>query len=247
MILERLAIGLSIAVERMAPATATWRAVDTVIDPAASLEHRMSAAVRLRIDGNSRLRVIAQPARQPVGAALHSTVVATPVGAIRAVIGTSRSPVVDAADSAGNTNPTTHRRAGFGTVGDAANLSRSWVSALLALRLTSRRRPVLDAEELGSVLLIAEAADAHTQPHPDLAALGRVLHRDGKALAVLEALLATDSLRAAAGELGLHHSTLQAKVAELSSELGYEIRRPDGRTRLSLALSLHWLASNRFE
>ena len=98
MILERLAIGLSIAVERMAPATATWRAVDTVIDPAASLEHRMSAAVRLRIDGNSRLRVIAQPARQPVGAALHSTVVATPVGAIRAVIGTSRSPVVDAAD-----------------------------------------------------------------------------------------------------------------------------------------------------
>jgi len=106
---------------------------------------------------------------------------------------------------------------------------------------------VLDAEELGSVLLIAEAADARAEPHPDLAALERVLHRDGRALNLFGSLLATDSLRGAAGELGLHHSTLQARVAELSTELGYDIRRPDGRTRLSLALSLHLLATNRFE
>jgi hypothetical protein len=82
---------------------------------------------------------------------------------------------------------------------------------------------------------------------PDLAALERVLHRDGRALNLFGSLLATDSLRGAAGELGLHHSTLQARVAELSTELGYDIRRPDGRTRLSLALSLHLLATNRFE
>jgi len=255
MILERLAIGLAIAVERMAPATVAWRAVDTVIDPTESLEHRMSAAVRLRIDASHWLRVIAQPAREPVGDARHSTVVVTPVGAIRAIIGPVGGAGAPAQGSApgpaggtdGRTNGEPARRAGFGTVGNAANLSRSWASALLALRLTSRRRPVLDAEELGSVLLIAEAADARAEPHPDLAALGRVLHRDGRALAQFESLLATDSLRGAAGELGLHHSTLQARVAELSTELGYDIRKPDGRTRLSLALSLHLLATNRFE
>ncbi len=255
MILERLAIGLSIAVERMAPATVAWRAVDTVIDPAESLEHRMSAAVRLRLDASLRLRVIAQPAREPVGNARHNTVVVTPVGAIRAIIGPVGGPAAPAQSGAGAANAGTNghasgdtaRRAGLGTVGDAAHLSRSWASALLALRLTSRRRPVLDAEVLGSVLLIAEAADAHAEPHPDLATLERVVHRDGRALNLFESLLATDSLRGAAGELGLHHSTLQARVAELSTELGYDIRRTDGRTRLSLALSLHLLATNRFE
>jgi hypothetical protein len=257
MILERLAIGLSIAFERMAPATAAWRAVDTVIDPSESLEHRMSAAVRMRIDGGHRLRVVAQPAREPVGEGRHSTVVVTPVGAIRAIIGTAAEPGFHEPSRAGCTNgaraggtnasTTSARRAGLGTVGDAANLGRSWTSALLALRLTSDARPVLDADELGGVVLIAEAADARAEPHPDRAALERVLRRDGRALALLESLLATDSLRGAAGELGLHHSTLQARVAELSSALGYDIRRPDGRTRLSLALSLHLLATNRFE
>jgi hypothetical protein len=108
MILERLAIGLSIAVERMAPATVAWRAVDTVIDPAASLAHRLSAAVRLGVDAGHRLRVIAQPAREPVGDGRRNTVVVTPVGAIRAIIGPVGGPAAPVQSGAGAANAGTN-------------------------------------------------------------------------------------------------------------------------------------------
>ena len=126
MILERLAIGLSIAVERMAPATVAWRAVDTVIDPAESLEHRMSAAVRLRLDAGHRLRVIAQPAREPVGDARHNTVVVTPVGAIRAIIGPVGEPAAPAPSGAARRDGR-HERAhdrGHGPTGRARHRRR---------------------------------------------------------------------------------------------------------------------------
>ncbi|MEP6560947.1 MAG: alpha/beta hydrolase [Nakamurella sp.] len=234
MILERLAVCLSITLERSAPVVATRRAVETVIDRGEPLEHRLAAAVRLRIDARLRLRVIAQPADEPVGDAPHSTVVVTAVGAIRAVIGT------------GDYTSGAHR-AGFGIVGNAANLDRSWASALLALRLTSDRTPALDAEQLGGLRLLAEAADLHAESHPDRTALQRAIDDDRRTLATVSSLPATESLRAAAIELGVHHSTLRARVAELSAGLGYDIRKPAGRTRLSLALSLYLLATNRFD
>lgn len=62
----------------------------------------------------------------------------------------------------------------------------------------------------------------------------------------MEALLATDSLRAAAAAIGIHHSTLQAQAAKCSTALGFDVRSPQGRLRLALALKLHRLAITRF-
>lgn len=67
-----------------------------------------------------------------------------------------------------------------------------------------------------------------------------------RSLELLECVTEHDSLRAAAIELGLHHSTLQNRI-EYSRRLGYELRTSRGRMRLSLALAHLKLASNRFE
>lgn len=150
-------------------------------------------------------------------------------------------------------DPVTARTARVGIAVAPDSLHRSWASALLALRLTSAHHPVNHADELRTVLLLADAADRAADQHPDVAALarsletGRALDPAGRTLAVLDAVVATDSLRAAAAEVGLHHSTLQSRVTELSNALGYDIRTPSGRTRLALALHLYRLATARFD
>jgi sugar diacid utilization regulator len=160
-------------------------------------------------------------------------VVVTPVGAIRATI-VARDVTSTAA------------RLGVGLVVGADELPKSWSSALIALRLTSARHPVVDAEGLGSMMALAEVSDTRP-PTPDVAAIERLDERDQKAITTLEAIVANDSLRAAATEVGVHHSTMQARAAELSVALGYDLRTAPGRTRLSLALSLLTLSRNRFD
>jgi DNA-binding PucR family transcriptional regulator len=74
-----------------------------------------------------------------------------------------------------------------------------------------------------------------------------VLGGSERVLAIVEAVTANESLRAAAVDLGLHHSTLQSRATEISADLGFDIRSPSGRTRLVLALRLYLLETNRFD
>ncbi len=82
---------------------------------------------------------------------------------------------------------------------------------------------------------------------PDVTALSDLIDSHPGAEVLLEAIVATDSLRAAGVDAGLHHSTVQARAAQYSDALGFDIRTPRGRVRLSLALSLHRLATTRFD
>ncbi|WP_079582665.1 helix-turn-helix domain-containing protein [Arthrobacter sp. 31Cvi3.1E] len=50
-----------------------------------------------------------------------------------------------------------------------------------------------------------------------------------------------------AGQLNLHHSSVQHRAAEFSTALGFDIRTPQGRVRLTLALALFLLATNNFD
>ncbi len=233
MILERLAISLDITLERSAPVAALRRAVETVLDAAEPESVRQAAATRLKLDPHSSYRVDAVPAGSPPIDG-HQSVVVTPAGTVRAVIRLA----TDAAPSG---------RAGIGVACAPAGLADSWRSGLVALRMTSESEPVVRANELGAVLLLAEAADSSAGTPADVAALSRLLAASDRTLPALQALVANDSLRAAATELGVHHSTLQARTAELCETLGYDVRSPGGRTRLSLALRLHLFATNRFE
>ncbi|WP_382308103.1 helix-turn-helix domain-containing protein [Herbiconiux sp. UC225_62] len=64
---------------------------------------------------------------------------------------------------------------------------------------------------------------------------------------MLDALAHTDIVRAAAALAGVHHSTMQARAADLAEALGFDPRTPSGRVRLSDALRLHRLATARFD
>ncbi|MGL4257503.1 MAG: helix-turn-helix domain-containing protein, partial [Microbacterium sp.] len=104
-------------------------------------------------------------------------------------------------------------------------------------------RATVDAEELGALLVLADAADARAEPVPDVAALEAL---DPRSLDLLDAIADLDSMRAAASRLGLHHSTVQQQSAALSQSLGYDPRTPSGRVRYTLARTLQRLSHPTF-
>lgn len=234
MILERLAIAAGIAYERTSPAAASRRALETIIDDQASAEARSDAAKRLHLDPQARYRIVAT----------GDTDTGAPTGRVPAVVvGTAYGPV-----RAALTDETSSlRRAGIGIPSTPTSLPESWASALIALRLSSPREPVVDAADLGALLPLARAADAAPHGMPDVEALTDLVTSHPGAEALLDAIAGTESLRAAGVEAGLHHSTVQARAEQYSTALGFDIRSPRGRVRLSLALALHRLATTRFD
>ena len=59
-----------------------------------------------------------------------------------------------------------------------------------------------------------------------------------------DAVASTPSLRTAASVLLVHHSTLQERVAAAERVLGWDIRDPQGRLRLQLALVVRRLLAS---
>ncbi|GAA1059064.1 helix-turn-helix domain-containing protein [Agromyces bracchium] len=224
MVLERLALAVSVTTARRAPAGTG--AVELAVSAAASADERGTAAARLRLDGRTVRAVALPPSAEPIPPG-PTALIATARGLARAVLDADGVDVPEGV------------RAGIGTAGPPERLPESWTAALIALRLTSPLRPVVDARDLGGLLLVAEAADRSAEPHPDAIALERL---DDRARAVLAAFEATGSLRAVAARLGMHHSTVQAKLDGLAVALGYDPREPEGRTRLALAETLAALA-----
>ena len=243
MILERVAIALGISFDRTSPVAASRRAIEVLIDAMAPLDRRMDAAAMLRLDRDTAYRVVAVPASAELRAT-PSTVIYTVVGPVRAFV--PRLPATpqlgDAQLPAG-----AGARSGVGLAMEPGMLHRSWASALLALRLTSERQPRQLADDLGGLLVLAEAADSSAYQTPDLTALTRLVTQHPKALRLLESLASANSLRAVADEVGLHHSSVQARAADYSTELGFDLRTAPGRVRLSLALTLHKLATTTFD
>jgi hypothetical protein len=233
LILERLAIALGIFWDRRSPVAATRRAMDTLLDADASDDKRMEAAQLLHLNRDALYRVHATPgATQGSGptALLH-----TPFGAIKAAIRPAGAMVEQ------------HAPAGIGLPKPPRELYLSWETALLALRLTSPRHQIQDAGELGGLVVLAGVATDTTREPPDLTALKRLIEAQPKAYSLLEAIAEAGSLRAVAGQLNLHHSSVQHRAGEFSTALGFDIRTPQGRVRLTLALALFLLATNTFD
>jgi hypothetical protein len=232
MVLERMALGLGIVLERTHPAAIARRSLEVLLDAEGTAEDRASAASKLRLDPTAAVRVVALASADPFTSEAHNVELVTQVGRVRAVL-----IVPGAALPSG--------RLGVGIPALPASLRDSWLSALLALRLTTTREPVVDAASLGAFLLLAEAADSRErelQPElPDVVALDAIESRDPRALGYLDALAQSDSVRSAAAIAGIHHSTLQAHAADWTNALGFDVRSPAGRVRLALALRLYRL------
>jgi hypothetical protein len=226
MILERLALALGII--RARRTIGPESAVELAISAYTGVQEREGALARLRL-GDGPLVVLASPP-DPLPSSQHpSAVVATSHGLTRATIVRQGSDPLLLWPAAADL------RLGVGVPGLAP---ASWSSALIAVRLTSASAPVIDATDLGAALIVAEAAEGRPL-HPDAEALSSL---DPRSLALLDAVVEEQSVRAAASRLGRHHSSVQEKLTALTDVLGYDPRTSRGHTRYTLARMLLTLA-----
>ncbi|MFF8479954.1 helix-turn-helix domain-containing protein [Streptomyces antibioticus] len=194
--------------------------VETLLDATAPEAARLHAARRLGLDPRVPARALARPGLPP-------QVVAAPAG----------TPVPE--PSAG--------RAGIGPAVAVAELPGSWAAARTALRFTAEGTAhdpgprVVHADELGGIALLADLVVPGAQPPPDVRALERAAADAPWLLATLHAVTTTASLRAAAAEATVHHSTLQDRLVHAEQLLGWPVRTPQGRLRLHLALTMRRL------
>ncbi|GAA0447943.1 hypothetical protein GCM10010167_01790 [Paractinoplanes deccanensis] len=141
-------------------------------------------------------------------------------------------------------------RVGVGPAVAVKDLPESWAAARVALRFAAEGtehdpgRRVVHADELGGLVLLAEAIRPGAEPHPDLCALERAAAGAPWMLSTLDAVAEAASLRAAAAALRVHHSTLQDRLAHAQPLLGWDPREPRGRLRLQLALAMRRLHRN---
>lgn len=230
MILERLTLALGII--RARRSVGPESAVELAISSYAGADERAAALPRLRIAATS-LRLVASPP-DPAPFPQHpSAVVATRHGLTRATILDAETDAAQAWDEP------VGLRLGIGIAGSGDRLPRSWSSALVAVRLTSPAEPIVDAADLGAMLLVADGADQGPL-HPDAAALGAL---DGRSRELLDAVVEEQSVRAAAQRLGRHHSSVQERLTVLVENLGYDPRTSRGHARYVLARMLLTLGS----
>ncbi|MBV2153430.1 hypothetical protein [Kitasatospora sp. SUK 42] len=219
MIVERLAF----AVELLELRRDAGGALEIGIDAARTVNDRTTALARLRLDAGTRIRLIATSVDERVPGT-PSAVLPTRYGILRATLDTTGNVPLPG-------------RAGLGPWVRADRAPASWDGAIIALRLTAASTPTVDATDLGAMLMLAQAHDPHA-PHDDVRALLRL---DARSATVLRVLVEADSVRAAAAELGMHHSTLQARHEALTRDLGYDPRTTTGRMRYIAAALLQRL------
>jgi len=127
----------------------------------------------------------------------------------------------------GDTMPT-HGPAGVSTAAGLEDVPRAAADALLALRLTDDRHPLVDTDDLGALILVARAHERDSPRHPDVERLATL---DARTLDALDVVVDSESIRAAATVLALHHSTLQSRHDAWTRTLGYDPLSPRGRAR----------------
>ncbi|WP_199844814.1 helix-turn-helix domain-containing protein, partial [Streptomyces scabiei] len=138
-------------------------------------------------------------------------------------------------------------RVGVGPAVPLLELPDSWAAARTALRFTADGTPhdpgprVVYADELGGIGLLAELVVPGADPPPDVRALDAAVADAPWMLTTLHAVASTASLRAAAVEVNVHHSTLQDRLGHAEALLGWAVRTPQGRLRLQLALAMRHL------
>lgn len=237
MILERLALALEITAARRG--NDALDAVEQSIDEHTAPAERRAATARLRLAPGDEVCVVATLPDAPPPVAGPSALVVTEWGPARAVITrTAPSPPADA-DGAAST-PT---RIGVGTRVRPDDLPESWRTATLALRMTSPELPLVDADEVGAIMLLAEAADERSAEHPDVVTLAGL---DPRHRVILDAYGRMGSVRQAAALAGVHHSTAQDRLAQLVDLLGYDVRHPIGLARYTVARVLLTLSHPGF-
>jgi hypothetical protein len=238
MVLERLAHSVLVSSAGTAVDGVARQPLEVLLDTGSALPDRERAAARLGLEPRTLLTVVARggaSAPGTPGGALASARMATAYGLVTASL-VRGEPAATGVPTA---------RCGVGTPVTLDHLSRSWSEALLALRVTTDREPSVRIEDLGLLAQAVEAADHASTPPADVAGVERAVAH-GWSLEALESLADAESVRAVARAAGLHHSTLQARLADLPRHLGFDVATGRGRARLHTALIVRRAANARF-
>ncbi|MEW2560301.1 helix-turn-helix domain-containing protein [Streptomyces griseorubiginosus] len=210
--------------------------VETVLDSGAPEAARVHAARGLGLDPGGTARALAPLDGRPL----------VMTGRVDAETLTGRTGTgrVDAETLTGRTGT---GRVGVGPEVPVLDLPSSWAQARTALRFTAEGTAqdpgprVVHADELGGVALLADLVAPGAEAPPDVRALEAAGASTPWLLATLDAVVSTASLRAAAAEINVHHSTLQDRLSHAEHLLGWPLRTPQGRLRLQLALTMRHL------
>ncbi|MFE9450852.1 MFS transporter [Streptomyces sp. NPDC006739] len=165
---------------------------------------------------------------------------ADPAGGVAAPLGASADP-----------RGAQVARLGVGPAVPVLALPRSWAVARTALRFTAEGterdpgRRVVYADELGGLAFLADLAVPGAEPPADVRAVEAAAADAPWMLRTLHAVAWTASLRAAAAEITVHHSTLQDRLTHAEHLLGRPVRTPKGRLRHQLALAMRQLARHQ--
>lgn len=231
--LERLSAGLRLTLERVSPVDLDDAgAVEILVSPTSTDDSRRKAARRLRLPVDRQLRVVVAAPQEAVPAGARTALLESAVGVVRVGVGDATSVLRFA-------------RCGVGPATTLHCLPDSFAQAQIAVRLVSRLAPVVTWDELGVMGPFLAAAERGVGEHADVVGVA-ALADEPWGLDTLEALAATDSVRAAAQVLGLHHSTVQTRIARIEHDLGFDVTAPSGRQRAAVALHLHRLRTVRF-
>ncbi|MDQ1128026.1 helix-turn-helix domain-containing protein [Microbacterium sp. SORGH_AS_0888] len=234
LVLERLALAIRVRVDPFSEG-ARRRDLAVVLDAEVAEGERLAAAARLLLPTDARFRVVVAPLftaweRHPQGI---EDVVATPAGPVHvAVIGESVPEPAGAP-------------VGIGVAASVAELPVSYRTALVAVRLHDGRSAApVRADDLGGLAVMLAEQFERGLAGPDQERVSRVAaHSWGES--TLDALVRTTSLREAARDLGIHPSTLSARVESIVATLGFDPLTGLGRTRLGTAFLLWRLRQSR--
>ncbi|MEQ3541901.1 PucR family transcriptional regulator [Pseudonocardia tropica] len=234
-ILERLALAVRIRHGSGRRDLENRRELGLLLDGTVPAEDRRTAACRIHLTPGRAYRVVAAPLfavwdEHPSG---PEDVVATPHGLIHALVLPAEHESVSA------------RPAGIGVATELEQLHRSFVTAVVALRLCDQpgTTSVLADTYGGLVGLLADMpTDADL---PDVDTLGSVMaHAWGPA--TVDALVRAGSVRHASRIAGVHHSTLQARLDAIGEAMGFEpFDDGIGRSRLGIAYLVWRLRNSR--
>ncbi|MEQ8273534.1 MAG: helix-turn-helix domain-containing protein [Deltaproteobacteria bacterium] len=226
MILERLALALEIRHGRKPedPLLRLGALLDAEVDP----QQRRAAAAKLGLSARGRYRVLSLPlfATWNHHPEMLEDVVPTRFGPMHVGVVPAEITRVDA------------RPCGVGAAMPADALHRSFSTALVSLRLCAIPDiPIVVADDYGGLVeLLAQCSIE--RPLLDVEELEDVMQYPW-AVATLDALLRSASVREASRLAEVHHSTMQTRLETIRDALPFDPMDGIGRTRIGLAF-LAW-------
>lgn len=233
-ILERLALAVRVRHGKGRRDDDNRRHFGQLVDEALSIEQRSTAAAAMGLMPEAPYQVVAAPLfavwlSRPSG---PEDVVPTQFGPIHALVVPAGTGGIEASPC------------GVGVATAAADLHHSFRTALVALRLCEPPTVgQVHADSYGGLVsLLADSTGL--APQPDVELLVKIsAHPWGQV--TLDAIVRSGSVRQAARDAGVHHSTMQQRVDTVIAALGFDPFDGFGRTRLGAAYLMSRLRNSR--